>query len=32
VFIDAGIRGGSEYGETWHEQAMLARKQARSTT
>ena len=28
VFVDAGIRGGSEYGETWHEQAMLARKQA----
>jgi len=28
VFIDAGIRGGSEYGETWHEQGMLARKQA----
>jgi prolyl oligopeptidase len=28
VFVDAGIRGGSEYGETWHEQGMLARKQA----
>ena len=28
VFIDAGIRGGSEYGETWHEQGMLGRKQA----
>jgi prolyl oligopeptidase len=27
VFVDAGVRGGSEYGETWHEQAMLARKQ-----
>src|SRR5206468_1412061 len=27
VFVDAGIRGGSEYGETWHEQGMLARKQ-----
>jgi prolyl oligopeptidase len=27
VFVDAGIRGGSEYGETWHEQAMFARKQ-----
>ena len=27
MFVDAGIRGGSEYGETWHEQAMFARKQ-----
>ena len=27
VFVDAGIRGGSEFGETWHEQGMLARKQ-----
>jgi prolyl oligopeptidase len=27
VYVDAGIRGGSEYGETWHEQAMLGRKQ-----
>ena len=27
VFVDAGVRGGSEYGEKWHEQAMLARKQ-----
>ena len=27
VFVDAGVRGGSEYGETWHEQAMFARKQ-----
>jgi prolyl oligopeptidase len=28
IFVDAGIRGGSEYGERWHEQGMLARKQA----
>jgi prolyl oligopeptidase len=28
VFVDAGIRGGSEFGETWHEQGMLKRKQA----
>ncbi|MGE5169297.1 MAG: prolyl oligopeptidase family serine peptidase [Rudaea sp.] len=28
VFVDAGVRGGSEYGEKWHEQAMLANKQA----
>ena len=28
VFVDAGIRGGSEYGEKWHEEGMLARKQA----
>ena len=27
VFVDAGIRGGSEYGETWHRQGMLAKKQ-----
>jgi prolyl oligopeptidase len=27
VFVDAGVRGGSEYGESWHEQAMFARKQ-----
>jgi len=27
VFIDAGLRGGDEYGERWHEQGMLARKQ-----
>ena len=27
VFVEAGVRGGSEYGETWHEQAMFARKQ-----
>jgi len=27
VFVDAGVRGGAEYGETWHEQAMFARKQ-----
>lgn len=28
VFAYAGIRGGNEYGERWHEQGMLARKQA----
>jgi prolyl oligopeptidase len=28
VFVDAGIRGGGEYGETWHRQGMLAQKQA----
>jgi prolyl oligopeptidase len=27
VFVDAGIRGGGEYGETWHRQGMLERKQ-----
>ena len=27
VFVDAGLRGGDEYGERWHEQGMLARKQ-----
>ena len=27
VFVYAGIRGGDEYGERWHEQAMNARKQ-----
>lgn len=27
VFVDAGIRGGNEYGERWHEQGMLASKQ-----
>jgi len=27
VFVDAGVRGGSEFGEKWHEQAMLANKQ-----
>jgi len=27
VFVYAGIRGGDEYGESWHEQAMNARKQ-----
>ena len=27
VFVLAGVRGGDEYGEKWHEQAMLARKQ-----
>jgi prolyl oligopeptidase len=28
VFVDAGVRGGNEYGETWHKQAMFAHKQA----
>ena len=28
IFVEAGIRGGSEYGERWHEQGMLGRKQA----
>ncbi|MEP7275852.1 MAG: prolyl oligopeptidase family serine peptidase [Betaproteobacteria bacterium] len=28
VFVDAGVRGGNEYGETWHRQAMFAQKQA----
>jgi prolyl oligopeptidase len=28
IYVDAGIRGGSEYGERWHEQAMMGRKQA----
>jgi prolyl oligopeptidase len=27
IFVYAGIRGGDEYGEGWHEQAMNARKQ-----
>jgi len=27
ILVDAGIRGGSEYGERWHEQAMFGRKQ-----
>jgi prolyl oligopeptidase len=27
VFVDAGIRGGNEYGERWHEQGMLGSKQ-----
>jgi len=27
VFVDAGLRGGDEYGERWHQQGMLARKQ-----
>lgn len=27
IFVDAGIRGGSEYGETWHRQGMLESKQ-----
>jgi len=27
VYVEAGIRGGSEYGETWHQQAMFGRKQ-----
>jgi prolyl oligopeptidase len=28
IFVNAGIRGGREYGERWHEQAMFGRKQA----
>lgn len=28
VFVDAGIRGGNEYGDRWHREGMLARKQA----
>ncbi|MEO8754562.1 MAG: prolyl oligopeptidase family serine peptidase [Casimicrobiaceae bacterium] len=28
VFVEAGIRGGNEYGERWHEQAMLGSKQS----
>ncbi len=27
VFVEAGIRGGDEYGERWHEQGMLRAKQ-----
>jgi prolyl oligopeptidase len=27
VFVHAGIRGGDEYGETWHQDGMLAKKQ-----
>ena len=27
VFVEAGIRGGNEYGERWHEQGMLHAKQ-----
>lgn len=27
VFVDAGIRGGDEYGDRWHEQGMLRAKQ-----
>lgn len=27
IFVAAGIRGGDEYGERWHEQGMLAAKQ-----
>ena len=27
VFVDAGVRGGGEYGEQWHEAAMGPRKQ-----
>jgi len=27
IFVDAGIRGGDEYGERWHRQGMLAAKQ-----
>lgn len=28
VFVDAGLRGGDEYGERWHREGMLGRKQA----
>jgi len=28
VFVEAGIRGGDEYGERWHRQGMLKAKQA----
>jgi len=28
IYVEAGVRGGSEYGETWHKQGMLANKQA----
>jgi prolyl oligopeptidase len=27
VYVEAGVRGGGEYGEKWHEAAMLAHKQ-----
>jgi prolyl oligopeptidase len=27
IFADANIRGGAEYGERWHEQGMLTKKQ-----
>ena len=27
VYVEAGVRGGGEYGEKWHEQGMLADKQ-----
>ena len=27
VFVDTNIRGGGEYGERWHQQGMLTRKQ-----
>ncbi len=27
VIVEAGIRGGDEYGETWHREGMLANKQ-----
>jgi prolyl oligopeptidase len=27
IYVEAGVRGGGEYGEKWHEQAMLAQKQ-----